>query len=98
MLQVNDIGPQITAFQNTYNFCIGQEFFGRIRKDQSHNHVGSMLENSTFSVIRRKKKKQWVLCIYVLEMKKVGLHHYCLYQMSIVTFLIHTVETHMACL
>ena len=51
LLQVNDIGLQITAFQNTYNFCIGQEIFGRIGKDQSHNHVGSTLENSTFSII-----------------------------------------------
>ena len=57
LLQVNDIGPQITAFQNTCNFHIEHEFFGRIRKDQSDNHIGSTLENSTFSVIHGKKKK-----------------------------------------
>ena len=32
LLQVNDIGPQITAFQNTYNFCVGQEFFWENQK------------------------------------------------------------------
>ena len=57
LLQVNDIGPKITAFQNTYNFCIGLEFFGRIRRDQSDNHIGSTLENSTFSVIHGKKER-----------------------------------------
>ena len=51
LLQVHDTGSQITAFQNTYNFHIGDEFFGRIKKDQADNHLGSTLENSTFSVI-----------------------------------------------
>ena len=43
LLQVHDIGTQITAFQNTYNFRIWDEFFGRIKKDQADNHVGSTL-------------------------------------------------------
>ena len=30
LLQVHDIGPQITAFENTYDFHIGCEFFGKI--------------------------------------------------------------------
>ena len=32
-------------------------FLGGIRKDQSDNHVGSVLENSTFSVIHGKKRE-----------------------------------------
>ena len=63
LLQVNDIGPQINAFQNTYNFHIGLEFFGRIGKHQLDNHIGSTLENATFSVIQRKKKKELILCV-----------------------------------
>ena len=51
LLQVNDIGPQITAFKNTYNFHIEHEFFGRIGKDQVDNNIGSTLEKTTFSVI-----------------------------------------------
>ena len=47
LLQVNDIGPQ-----NTYNFHIGLEFFGRIGKHQLDNDIGSTLENATFSVIQ----------------------------------------------
>ena len=89
LLQVNNIGPQINAFKSTYNFHIGHEFFRRIRRHQSDSHIGSTLENATFSVICGKK-------ICVLEMKKVVLHHYYLYHMNIVTFLIQTVETHMA--
>ena len=61
--KLNDIGPQITAFQNTYNFCIGHGFFGRIRKHQSDNHIDSMLENSTFSVICRKIKRIDFVCL-----------------------------------
>ena len=71
MLQVNDIGPQITAFQNTYNFPIEHEFFGRIRKDQSDNHIGSSLENSTFSVIHGEKKRI-DLCILCVRNEKGG--------------------------
>ena len=44
--------------QNTYNFHIRHDFFGRIRKDQSDTHIGSTLENSTFSVIHGKKTEQ----------------------------------------
>ena len=57
LLQVNDISPQITAFQNTYNFYIGREFFGTITKQQSHNHIGSTLEKATFSVIQENKTR-----------------------------------------
>ena len=71
MLQVHGIGPQITTFQNTYNFCIGHAFFGRIRKDQSDNHTGSTLENSTFSVICG-KKEELVLCILCVGNEKGG--------------------------
>ena len=77
--QVNDISPQITAFQNTYNFHIGCEFFGTIRKQQSHNHIGSTLEKATFSVIQENKTKDLIYVFYVWEMKKVVLHHYYLY-------------------
>ena len=35
LLQVQDIGPQITAFENTHDFYIGDVFYGKIRKDQS---------------------------------------------------------------
>ena len=70
LLQVNNIGPQINAFQNTYNFHIGLEFFGRIRKHQSDNHIGSTLENATFSVIRQKKKKELILCILCVGNEK----------------------------
>ena len=69
LLQVNDVGPQITAFENPYNFCIGHEFFGRIRKHQSDNHVGSTLENSTFSVIHG-EKRELILCILCVENEK----------------------------
>ena len=59
----------MNAFQNTYNFHIGLEFFGRIRKQQSDNHLGSTLENATFSVIQRKKKKL-ILCILCVGNEK----------------------------
>ena len=49
------IGPQITAFENTYDFHIGHEFFGRIRKDKADNNIGSTLEKATFSVIQENK-------------------------------------------
>ena len=32
LLQVNDIGPKIFAFQNTYNFCIEHEFLEESEK------------------------------------------------------------------
>ena len=72
MLQVHDIGPQITAFQNTHNFCIGDELFGRIKKDQVENHIGSTLENSTFSVIYGKGKKELIMCILCVGNEKGG--------------------------
>ena len=62
LLQVHDIGPQITAFENT-DFHIGCEFFGRIRKDQVDNSIGSTLEKATFSVIQENKTNQFILCI-----------------------------------
>ena len=71
LLQVNDIGPQIIAFQNTYKFCIRHEFFGRVRQDQSDSDIGSRLENATFSVIRG-KKKELVLCILCVGNEKSG--------------------------
>ena len=55
LLQVHDIGPQITAFENTYDFHIGRKFFGRIRKDKADNNIGSTLEKATFSVIQENK-------------------------------------------
>ena len=55
LLQVHDIGPQITAFKNTYDFHIGREFFGRIGKDKADNNIGSTLEKATFSVIQENK-------------------------------------------
>ena len=72
LLQVNNIGPKITAFKNTYNFRIEQEFFGRIRKEQSDNDVGLTLENSTFSVIHGKEKKELSLCILCVGNEKGG--------------------------
>ena len=63
LLQVHDIGPQVTAFENTYDFHIGCEFFGRIRKDQADNNIGSTLEKATFSVIQENKTDQFILCI-----------------------------------
>ena len=51
LLQVNDIGPQITAFKTMCNFHIEHEFFGRIGKNQVDNNIGSTLEKATFSVI-----------------------------------------------
>ena len=63
LLQVHDIGPQVTAFENTYDFHIGREFFGRIRKDQADNNIGSTLEKATFSVIQENKTDQLILCI-----------------------------------
>ena len=95
LLQVQDIGPQITAFENTYDFHIGHEFYRRTRKDQSDN-IGSTLEEATFFVIPENKTNQFIL-FYVLAMRKVVLHHYYLYRKNAVTSLIHTVETHMAC-
>ena len=72
MLQVNDISPLITAFQNTYNFHIGHEFFGTIRKQQSHNHIGSTLKKAIFSVIQENKTKELVLCILCVGNEKGG--------------------------
>ena len=63
MLQVHDIGQQITAFENTYDFHIGCEFFGRIRKDKADNNIGSTLEKATFSVIQENKTDRYILCI-----------------------------------
>ena len=62
LLQVNNIGPQINAFQNTYNFHIGLEFFGRIGKHQSDNHIGSTLEMLHFLLFNERRKKEF-LCI-----------------------------------
>ena len=70
LLQVNDIGPQINAFQNTYNFHIVLEFFGRIGKHQLDNDIGSTLENATFSVIQQKKNKELILCILCVGNEK----------------------------
>ena len=72
LLQVNDISPQIAAFQNTYNFHIGREFFGTITKQQSHNHIGSTLEKATFSVIQENKTKEFILCILCVGNEKGG--------------------------
>ena len=63
LLQVHDIGPQVTAFKNTYDFHIGCEIFGRIRKDQADNNIGSTLEKASFSVIQENKTDQFILCI-----------------------------------
>ena len=63
MLQVHDIGQQMTAFENTYNFQIGHEFYGRIRKDQSDNNIGSILEEALLSVIQENKTNQFIFCI-----------------------------------
>ena len=72
MLQVNDISPQITAFQNTNNFHIGHEVFGTISKQQSHNHIGSSLEKAKFSVIQENKTKELILCILCVDNEKGG--------------------------
>ena len=97
LLQVHDIGPQITAFENTYDFHIGHEFFGRIRKDKAGNNIGSTLEKATFSVIQETKQIDIFYVFYVLAMRRVALHHYYLFPKKIVTCLIHIVETHVAC-
>ena len=70
MLQVHDIGPQITAFENTYDFHIGHEFFGRIRKDKADNNIGSTLEKATFSVIQENKTDRYILCILCIGNEK----------------------------
>ena len=62
-MQVHDIGPQVTAFENTYDFHIGRELFVRIRKDKADNNIGSTLEKATFSVIQENKTNQFLLCI-----------------------------------
>ena len=72
MLQVHDIGPQITAFENTYDFHIRREFFGRIRKDKADNNIGSTLEKATFSVIQENKTDQYILCILCIGNEKGG--------------------------
>ena len=63
LLQVHDISPQITAFENIYDFHIGCKFFGRIRKDKADNNIGSTLEKATFSVIQENKTDRCILCI-----------------------------------
>ena len=70
MLQVHDIGPQITAFENTYDFHIGHDFFGRIRKDKADNNIGSTLEKATFSVIQENKTDRYILCILCIGNEK----------------------------
>ena len=50
LLQVHDIGPQITAFENTYDFHIGWSFLEE-------------LEKATFSIIQENKTNQFILCI-----------------------------------
>ena len=70
LLQVNDIGPKIIAFQNTHNFHIEHEFFGRIRKDQSD--IGSTLEKSTFTAIQENRKRQFILCVLCVGNEKGG--------------------------
>ena len=72
MLQVHDIGPQITTFQNTYDFHIGCEFFGTISKQQSDNNICSTLENSTFSIIQENESNQFILCILCIGNEKGG--------------------------
>ena len=72
LLQVHDIGPQITAFENTYDFHIGCEFFGRIRKDKADNNIGSTLEKATFSVIQENKTDRYILCILCIGNEKGG--------------------------
>ena len=94
MLQVHDIGPQITAFENTCDFHIGHEFLGRIRKDNADNNIGSSLEKATFSVIQENKTNQFILCI---GNEKGGSASLLFISKNIVASLIHTVETHVAC-
>ena len=72
LLQVHDIGPQITAFENTYDFHIGHEFFGRIKKDKADNNIGSTLEKATFSVIQENKTDRYILCILCIGNEKGG--------------------------
>ena len=72
MLQVHDIGPQVTAFENTYDFHIGHEFFGRIIKYQADNNIGSTLEKAAFSVIQQNKTDQFILCILCIGNEKGG--------------------------
>ena len=76
MLQVHDIGQQITAFENTYDFHIGHEFFGRIRKDKADNNIGSTLERLHFLLFKKTKQ---IDIFYVLAMRRVPLHHYYLF-------------------
>ena len=63
LLQVHNISPQITAFENTYDIHIGHKFFGRIRKDKADNNTGSTLEKATFSVIQENTTDRYILCI-----------------------------------
>ena len=72
MLQVHDIGPQITAFENTYDFHISCKFFGRIRKDKADNNIGSTLEKATFSVIQENKTDRYILYILCIGNEKGG--------------------------
>ena len=72
MLQVHNIGQQITAFENIYDFHIGREFFERIRKDKADNNIGSTLEKATFSVIQENKTGRYILCILCIGNEKGG--------------------------
>ena len=49
LLQVNDSGPQITAFQTTYNFYIGHEIFGKNKYNKKSSLKKSKLTYSILS-------------------------------------------------
>ena len=66
-----------------------------IRKEQSGNNIGSTLENATLSFTQQNQTNQFILCVLCIGNKKVLLPHYYLYQVNVLTSLIHTVETHM---
>ena len=97
LLQVQDIGPQITAFENTYDFHIGCKFFGRIRKDKADENIGSTLEKATFSVIQENKTDQFILCILCIGNEKGGSASLLFISKKHCYIFDHTVETHVAC-
>ena len=51
-------------------FTLDMSFFGRIRKDQADNNIGSTLEKATFSVIQQNKTDQFILCILCIGNEK----------------------------
>ena len=86
LLQVHDIGPQITAFENTYDFHIGHEFFGRIRKDKAHiQYRFNIRKGYIFCYLRKQNRSiyfmyfmYWQLegwcCIIIIYFQKKLLH------------------------